>query len=72
MNRTHYDRLEYRQTQEFKDEYRSYKIRNRISEDDDRDINLFGCLFLMSKLPEINPYNKYRYNKNDDNKIEVG
>ena len=72
MNRTHYDRLAYRQTQEFKDEYRSYKIRNRISENDDRDINLFGCLYLMSKLQDINPYNKYRYNKNDDNKIEVG
>ena len=72
MNTIGNDRLQYRNTQQFKDEYRTYKLINRIDENDDRDINLFGCLFLMSKLPDINPYNKYRYNKNDDNKIEVG
>ena len=72
MNTTGNDRLQYRNTQQFKDEYRTYKLINRIDENDDRNINLFGCLFLMSKLQDINPSNKYRYNKNDDNKIEVG
>ena len=72
MNTLGNDRLQYRNTQQFKDEYRTYKLINRIDENDDRDINLFGCLYLMSKLQDINPYNKYRYNKNDDNKIEVG
>lgn len=70
MNRDHLQNKAYRQTQEFIDGYRDYKIRNRISDNDDTSIGLFSSIFLMKKLPEINPYNKYRYNKNDD-KVEV-
>ena len=72
MNRTIEQRQQYRNTEEFKDAYRSYKIRNRISDNDDSQIDLFGCFYSLKKLKDLNPYNKYRYNNNDDNKIEVG
>lgn len=71
MRRNDTDRLAYRKTQEFIDGYREYKLKYRISDDDDSYIGLFGSIFLMKKLPELNPYYAYRYNKKDDNKVEM-
>lgn len=69
---TYRNRSSYKDTPEFKEAYALFKKKHKMKDDDESEYHLFACIYGMEKLKDINPYNKYRYNKNNDDKVEVG